>query len=116
MTSRTINSAKTQFHSMDFVRATACAPENVGTMDTEPFRLSGSGTNFRSSIHTLPFPPDPAVIENSIAATRTISPPPAGPHAKTISRLARVTVSHSRGNTKSRWFDHHTLFHVGSIS
>ncbi len=43
-----------------------------------------SGFTASSSIHTLPLPPLPAVIANSIAATWLMSPPPIGPHAKLI--------------------------------
>src|SRR5688500_12221901 len=68
----------------------------------------------RSSIHTLPFPPVPAVIAISIANTRRSVLSAIGPHANEICRFFRVTVVHSRGKTKLVVFDHQTFSPVES--
>jgi hypothetical protein len=82
-----------------------------------PSAMTGSrGTSVSSSIHTVPAPPLPAVIANSIAAASFSSPPPSGPQAKVMCRFFRTTSVHSGSNTKSRRLTHQTLSPVRSTN
>jgi hypothetical protein len=77
---------------------------------------AGSGSSVKSSSHTEPAPPSPAVTATSMNATCRSSPPPAGPQANRIWRLRVLMVFHSRGYSKSRRTNHQTLLPVESTS
>ena len=64
----------------------------------------------------VPFPPEPAVMANSIAANCLSSRLFVGPQAKEICRFLRVIVVQSFGKRKFGLFDHQTLSPVESIS
>src|SRR5215208_5132703 len=105
--------------SASIVRAASypCAWEEAVTRGVHVYGVAGSrGVSARSSSHTLPFPPEPAVIAISIAANRRSSLSFVGPHAKEIWRFLRVTVVQVFGNWKFVVFDHHTLSPVESTS
>src|SRR3954470_13608086 len=75
-----------------------------------------SGVSARLSSHTLPLPPEPAVIAISIAANLRSSLSLVGPQAKEICRFFRVTVVQALGRTKFGLLDHQTLSPVESMS
>src|SRR3954464_1100246 len=59
--------------------------DDAVTRGMASYRVFGSrGVRARSSIQTLPFPPDPAVIAISIAAKRRSTFSAVGPHANEI--------------------------------
>ncbi len=77
---------------------------------------TGSGTSVRSSNQTVPSPPEPAVIANSIAATCGGDSLRFGPHANEICRFRMRSVVHCRAYSKFTRLHHQTFSPLASMS